>query len=527
MDRRAISLLRGLVAVVLVSAATALNIVLAGPLNGPTLLFPVSAVTLAALYGGIGTGLFAGALALAAHAFFVLEPRHSFAVAQTSSLYRLLLLAVVGALTGLVAGSLRRAVSRARAEQARAEENAASLALSHALATALAGASTQDEVASAVFERGFAALGANTMLVTRLEDSDHIRAVRAFGFSVRSATDGQVIPLSSATPYAEAIREGRPSWVESRDELARRYPDQAATVTDSAACACLPFASEGRVIGSFWIGFAQARRFSEMERGLLESLATTCGQALERARLFEAERAARLRAETAEAEARRVGELQELFVAVVSHDLRNPLGAMVSGTGLLSRDEALSDQQRSIVAGIRKSAARMERLVRDLLDFTRGRRAFEIPTHPESADMQEIVQQAVLEVRGANPDPVIRVSSVGEQGGVWDPARLGQVVSNLLSNAIQHGGRSSAICVRSRGMGAKVVLEVESTGPAIAVERLPSLFDPFQQGAESQGGHLGLGLFIVREIVRAHGGTITARSTPEGVTTITVELPRG
>ncbi len=520
-------LLRYLVAALLVLGAAALNVALWGSLRGPTLLFPVTAVTIAALYGGVGVGLFAAALAVASHDFLVQEPRYSMYVGPPSDLYRLLLLAAVASLMATVAGSFRRAVQRAKMEEARARESADSLALSHALVAALARARTQEEVTQAIFEKGFAALGARTMLIARLVEPNQLSIVYAFGFPGRAATAWDRFPTSAPVPYAEAVRANRSVWIESSEELESRYPATAdvARTTDARAWSCVPIVSEGQTIGSFCVGFAAARSFREADRRFLESLAATCGQALERARLFEAERAARLRAEAAEGEARRVGELQERLVAVVSHDLRSPLSAIAMSVNLLLAGGELGENLAARLERIRNSAARMERLIRDLLDFTRARHVFEMPISPEPTRMEEIVGRAILEARLAHPGRDIRMDAQGDSSGVWDPARMEQVASNLLANAIQHGVGSSAVSVRVQGTGPQVVIEVENQGRPIPAEKLPLLFEPFQRSGAGESVHLGLGLFIVREIVRAHGGTIAASSTPLG-TTFRVELPR-
>ncbi len=523
----AVKLLHYAVAMALAASATALNFTLAHALRGPTLLLPVTAAALAALYGGVGPGLFAAALSVAGHDYFLIEPRYALLIAHRGDAYRLALLAGVASLVAAVSGSLRRAVWRAQEERARAEESAESLAVSHALVTALAAAHTQEDVTRAIFENGFEALGARTMLISRLVEPDQLTIVRTFGFPREAAGRWNRFSVTASVPFAEAVQTGRSIWIASREELASRYPAivETARTADAQAWACVPIASEGRIIGSFFIGFAEARMFEDSDRRFLESLAATCGQALERARLFEAERSARLRAETAEDEAKRIGDLQERLVAVVSHDLRNPLAAITSGINLLPKMGDLDERQVAVHASIRKVAARMEGLIHDLLDFSRARRRFEMPTSSEPTDMEDIARRAVGEIRIANPAADVLLVTEGEQRGVWDPARMEQALSNLISNAIQHGG-GSRVWLRSIGSPGKLVIEVENQGPTIPTERLAVLFEPFHQGKGDQPGHLGLGLFIVREIVSAHGGTLVATSTPAGVTTLRVELPR-
>ena len=525
--QRAVALLHYVVAVGLAAAATVLNVALADALRGPTLLLPVTAAALSALYGGVRAGLFAAALSVAAHDYFVLVPRYSFLLAHRSDAYRLALVSLVASLVATVSGSLRRALWRAQEERTRAEENAESLALSHALVTALASAHTQEEVTRAIFENGFEALGARTMLISRLVGPGQLSVVRAFGFPEGAAPAWDRFPVTASIPHAEAVSTGGSIWIQSLEELGKRYPAilETARAAGAQAWAYVPIPSEGQIIGSFSVGFSEAQTFTEEDRSLLESVAATCGQALERARLFEAERAARLRAETAEDEARRVGDLQERLVAVVSHDLRNPLAAITSGIALLPRVGELGERQAAVHASIQKVAARMERLIRDLLDFSRARRRFEMPTSSQPMEMDEIARRVIGEIRIANPGADVRLVTEGEQRGDWDPARMEQAVSNLVSNALQHGS-GSTVWVRSIGATAKVVLEVENAGPAIPAERLAVLFEPFQLGQGDRPGHLGLGLFIVREIVRAHGGTIAATSTPAGVTTFRIDLPR-
>ena len=525
--RRALAVAHYLASVALAGCATILNVALAQALRGPTLLLPVTATALSALYGGVGAGLSAAALSVAGHAFFVIEPRYSFHVAHPSDAYRLALVSVVAALVAGVSGSLRNALRRAHEARERAEQSAESLALSHDLVTALAAAHTQDEVTRAIFEKGFEALGAKTMLISRVVEPGVLSLERAFGFPGGATPGWRRFSVADPLPHAEAVRTGSPIWVASLDDLGRRYPTivETARAAGAQAWAYVPIASEGEIIGSFSVGFAKARTFSDEDRRFLESLAATCGQALERARLFEAERGARLRAETAEDEARRIGDLQERLVAVVSHDLRNPLAAITSGIDLLPKVGELDDRQAAVHASIQRVATSMEGLIRDLLDFSRARRRFEMPTSSQPSDMEEIARRVMGEIRIASPTADLRLLTEGDQRGVWDPARIEQALSNLVSNAVQHG-RGSTVWIRSVGSREKLVLEVENGGPSIPAERLAVLFEPFQQGHADQPGHLGLGLFIVREIVRAHAGAIAVTSTAGGATTFRVELPR-
>ncbi len=232
----------------------------------------------------------------------------------------------------------------------------------------------------------------------------------------------------------------------------------------------------------------------------------------------------RLAAESAEAEARRIGELQERFVAVVSHDLRSPLQAMHTGLDLLPRLGELTDRQRLAVDRMRRTSRRMEGLVDGLLDLARGRQGGSIPLRLAPAKVGEIAARAISEAEAALPEATIRLEVYGDDQGLLDAQRVEQVAVNLVRNALDHGSRETPVEVRVRGLPGEIALEVRNGGPPIPPEALPGLFEPFRRG-KADGSGLGLGLFIVRAVVRAHGGSVDVRSDPSG-TSFEARLPR-
>jgi signal transduction histidine kinase len=232
----------------------------------------------------------------------------------------------------------------------------------------------------------------------------------------------------------------------------------------------------------------------------------------------------RLVAEAAEAEARRVGELQERLVAMASHDLRGPLMAMRTGLDLLPRLGSLTDRQRLAVERMRRTGRRMEGLVEGLLDLARGRQGGPIPLRLAPARVGEIAARAIAEAEAALPGVAIRLEVDGDDQGLLDEERVEQVAANLVRNALDHGSSQAPVEVRVRGLPAEIVLEVRNDGPPIPAEALPGLFEPFRRG-KRDGAGLGLGLFIVRELVRAHGGSIDVRSDATG-TAFAARLPR-
>lgn len=219
-------------------------------------------------------------------------------------------------------------------------------------------------------------------------------------------------------------------------------------------------------------------------------------------------------------------KLSDMFVGILGHDLRTPLGAITMAAELIVRT---ADDARALkpAGRILRSANRMTRMIEQLLDFARVRQGRGIRLQVSPAELDDLVHQVVAELGDANPHARLAVSSSGDLAGHWDSDRLYQVVTNLVGNAIQHGTAGSPISVSVDGTrAASVHLRVENVG-AIPAEAMPTLFDPFERAdtSKTRDKGLGLGLFIAREIVRAHGGDIDVRSE-NGTTRFDVTLPR-
>lgn len=229
-----------------------------------------------------------------------------------------------------------------------------------------------------------------------------------------------------------------------------------------------------------------------------------------------------------EAEQRRALELQQQLMGIVGHDLRTPLNAIAGSAALLARASDLPTARLRAAQRIVSSAARMSGLVRDLLDFTRLRVSGGFAIEPQPADLGTVGRAVVQEVRTAWRGSVIHLTEAGDLAGRWDPERLEQVLSNLVGNACHHGTPGTPVQVRLSGLPAAVRAEVHNEGPPIPAEVLPVIFEPFRRGASDRrdaSGGVGLGLFIVRSLVEAHGGKIEVTTGKEG-TTFAVELPR-
>jgi signal transduction histidine kinase len=222
-----------------------------------------------------------------------------------------------------------------------------------------------------------------------------------------------------------------------------------------------------------------------------------------------------------------VAEL-ELFIGMIAHDLRDPLTTIVSGTHLLGRRLLAPDEQR-VVERIEAAAARMTRMIGHVLDFARGRLGGGIPIRRESGDLHALVRAAVADRKTSHPDRRIELKLEGTGTGEWDADRLAQVVSNLLGNALEHGDPARPVRVSSFDENGSLHLEVQNDGTQIPPDLLPVIFDPFRRGAAGLGTGprgVGLGLHIAKQIVHAHGGTLSVESTRQHGTKFAVVLPR-
>jgi sigma-B regulation protein RsbU (phosphoserine phosphatase) len=231
-----------------------------------------------------------------------------------------------------------------------------------------------------------------------------------------------------------------------------------------------------------------------------------------------------------EEEARQRTEFERQLIGIVSHDLRNPLNAIILAAGALLKSESLEERHRRNAIRVLTSAERATRLIRDLLDFTQVRQGGGIPLSRRAANLHDLVHTVLDEVQATHPERTFLVEQSGDGTGEWDTDRLAQVITNLLGNAIQYSPSDTPVKVTTRGEVDAAVLEVHNAGAPIPPEVLGRIFEPMERGTRLQmgptGRSIGLGLFIVRHIVLAHGGRVSVRSMVEEGTTFTVLLPR-
>lgn len=216
-------------------------------------------------------------------------------------------------------------------------------------------------------------------------------------------------------------------------------------------------------------------------------------------------------------------ELKDIYVGVLGHDLRTPLSGILMTARILLMQGRLEDAERGSVSRMARSAERMAAVIRDILDYARGQSEGRLPILRRDADMGEICASVIDELALLHADRRIDLTTSGELVGSWDPERIEQVVSNLLANALEHGRGNIVVSVN--GEPDAVLLRVHNRGEAIPPDELPRLFEPFRRGSPERIG-LGLGLYIVRQILEAHGGTVDVISNPKTGTTFTTRWPR-
>jgi len=208
-------------------------------------------------------------------------------------------------------------------------------------------------------------------------------------------------------------------------------------------------------------------------------------------------------------------------IAMLAHDLRNPLSAIGTGAALLQRTSP-DPHARGVAERIARGVSRMDKMIGDLTDYARAGLG-EIPTTPAPMDVGDLCRELIDEFQQSDAARPIALACAGELVGDWDGARLHQALSNLVGNALRYG--TDAVSVNARGTDTHVEVSVHNAGAPIPPDVLPVIFEPFERGAQHQLG-LGLGLYIVREIARAHGGNVSVASTAEDGTTFAMRLPR-
>ena len=222
---------------------------------------------------------------------------------------------------------------------------------------------------------------------------------------------------------------------------------------------------------------------------------------------------------------------KEMFLAILGHDLRSPIGAVLTSAKFMLETNELEEPHLTLTTRIVSATTRMNHMVGALLDFTRSRLGGGIPVTPASMNMGKLVHDVVNEVLAAHRGRKIEVNAHGALTGAWDCERMTQVLTNLLGNALEHGSDRTGVTVNVQGGDDEVKIAVHNRGVAIPEDELDGIFNAMKHqtamaGSNKPTANLGLGLYIADQIVHAHHGRIDVESSEETGTTFTIQLPR-
>ncbi|MDQ2667613.1 MAG: ATP-binding protein [Gemmatimonadota bacterium] len=431
-------------------------------------------------------------------------------------------------------------VEAAQVERGRAEEASERTARLQMLTAALAATVTVDDVAAVVVAEAVDATGAiSAALFTLLPGKEEATTVRQSGLLPIVLDRYARFPLTMPGPAAQCLRSGEAVFVEDRDGpagLLAQFPEMQEVweAHHTHALATVPLTAAGEMVGAMSFTFDSPRRFSSEDRAFFLALGQQAAQALERARLLNAERAARAAAEEA-------NRARALLLSTVSHELRTPLNAIAGYSELLEMGirGPLTEPQASDLARIRGASKHLLALIRDILDFARiesGRVAFQIDDVDIDAALADVEALTLLQANSRGIALEREPLSSADEHPLRlraDLERVGQILLNLVTNAIKFtapGGRITLHYDVTPNVDARAVrIHVTDTGRGIAPEHLTRVFEPFVQidrdlNASSHRG-VGLGLAISRDLARGMGGDLTVESSIGVGSTFTLALP--
>jgi signal transduction histidine kinase len=428
-----------------------------------------------------------------------------------------------------------------------AERLAERLTLLHGVSGALSAALTTQGVAQAMALHAARAVSCQSGGVWVLSETERsIDLLESFGPLAARIDRYRRVPLDSAVrlPLLAAIRGGGALWFESGAELAAEYPEMIEALGGAlgaapgevpgevsvGALAVLPLRIEHRTLGALTFDFDQPQRFPEEVRAYLRLLAHNAAQALERARLYEVERGARQAEVASRQQAEAASQAREDILAVVSHDLRNPLNAiLMSATSLrsLQLSDRLAQRVRTSAERIERAAERMARLIGDLVDFA-SIQSGQLAIQKTATPVSEILDATFEMFAGPAEERGLALARhiAGEPAAVdCDRDRIVQVLANLLSNAVKVTAPGGRVTMGVEVRDAETVFFVRDTGPGIGADELAQVFERYWRSKKVAYKGSGLGLTIAKGIIDVHRGRIWVESALGAGCTFYFSLP--
>lgn len=441
------------------------------------------------LFVGRGPALLAAATSALFWNFLFLPPRFTFTIGSAQDALMFLLFFAVALVTGQL-------TSRIRAQGVAEREREARATALYLLTRSLAEAKDPAELLA--------------VAVRLLGETFHADVAMLLP---EAPGKKDLVPYPFGTLPISERDEGVAAWAFNNAKPAGRGTD---TLTSSVGL-FLPLITPGGCIGVAGLKFREGRALTPAENNLLESFIRQIALVLDRARLRDADATAALLAESE--------RLGRTLLNSVSHELRTPLAAITSAASGLRDAGGLNPAQQSLVAELDEATARLNRLVRNLLDLSRLE-AGHVRPNPDWHDLRDVVQFALQTLGQSLAQHPLAVNVPSDLPPVkLDAALTEQILINLLSNAAIHTPAGTAIDVSARTEPDKLVLEVADRGPGLPSGDLSRLFDRFQRGPDAAPGGTGLGLSLVKGFAEAQGGSVEAANRPGGGAVFTVRLP--
>jgi signal transduction histidine kinase len=410
-------------------------------------------------------------------------------------------------------------LERERAARAAVERFAGRLMQLQSVTAALAEALTLDQVTAVIMGRVRDLLAASTCTVRLIDPAANtLDDVSSVGMPSGTREQYRSIPLSTPVPVVQAATEGRSFFFESLDALLADYPQLAEGVQRLGlqSFVVLPLSLQNQPLGSLSLTFEEPRNFEPEDRALLGSVASQCAQAIERARLY--------------AKAQEAVRVRDSFIAIASHDLRGPITVLLGQAELLARRaEGAGVEPRLLTSAqtIAQQATRLERMIASLLDFSQIA-AGQLTLALAPLDLHDLLRRLAEGLQPTLTQHTLALDADGPAPLLGDEVRLEQVFYNLIGNAVKYSPAGGTIRLRLWRERGQHCVEVSDEGLGIPADALPYLFDQFYRAPNVASGTIvgmGLGLYLVREIVDRHGGQVSASSVEGRGSTFTVLLP--
>jgi signal transduction histidine kinase len=493
----------------------------------PSFMFFVPAVAISAWFGGMGPSILATLMSLALIRINLLDagwigpgPRNGVFAAAA--------FLVVAATIAVTMEALRR--SRALSDSHAADLERLNTEVSRSVkratmlldvTTALSEAISVDEVTAVVLGKGMAVVEAARGILVSVE-GDGVRVLGARGLSPALEAQLTTLTRDSDVPVVNALRKGELIFIESAEEFRKKFVglNEAFTeLADMQTYLATPLVHAGETVGSLALHFKEAAAVGASDRTFTLLLAQAAATALHRARSYDEELDKRRRAEL-------LAQAREDVLGVVAHDLRNPLNLILMTTELLVDEELPAARRKEMLGIAMRAAKQMNRLIDDLLDHVRLQ-AGKLSLDVEDVSVESIMKQAEETFGPLAVRRHLRFETAAQDGVLVraDPARVSQIVGNLVGNAIKFTPEQGSVKLLAKPHESQVVFEVTDDGPGIPPDNMSHLFDNFWQARKDDRRGVGLGLAIVKELVEAHGGKIWVDSKVDQGSTFSFSLP--